>query len=345
MTDLAGFRATTEDPVAEVTAWLEENWDPDLTVDEWWERLGRSGWAAPTWPVEWYGKGLSRPRACGSRAPSPSSARSAPRAASACCSPGPTIATHGTDEQKERYLRDIVTGQEGVVPAVQRARRRLRPRRSADQGRSGRRRVDRQRPEGVDLGRPGRRPRHAARPHRPRRAQAPGHHLLRHRHAPARRRGPAAEGDDRPGDVQRGVPHRRPRPRRRRDRRAQQRLGGRQHDAHARARRPRRRRRLAARSPRPPAPSAGDLDKRAGDFVGPAAHSGAAVAAACRRAGQLLIELAKGNGTIDDPTIRQDLDAPALAERDRPVHQPPRQGPRARRARTSPAPATSPSCR
>jgi alkylation response protein AidB-like acyl-CoA dehydrogenase len=46
----------------------------------------------------------------------------------------------------------------------------------------------------------------------PDRAQAPGHHLVRVRHAPARRRRhPPAQGDDRPRAVQRGVPHRRPR--------------------------------------------------------------------------------------------------------------------------------------
>jgi len=39
----------TDDLTAEVTSWLEEHWDPDLTVEEWWDRLGRSGWAVPTW--------------------------------------------------------------------------------------------------------------------------------------------------------------------------------------------------------------------------------------------------------------------------------------------------------
>ncbi len=45
--------------VDELRTWLEENWDPDLTVGEWWERLGMAGWSAPmlpegllrTWPV------------------------------------------------------------------------------------------------------------------------------------------------------------------------------------------------------------------------------------------------------------------------------------------------------
>ena len=58
MTDTA--RRTSGDVTAEVTSWLEQNWDPDLTAGEWWELLGMSGWAVPTWPEEWYGKGLSR---------------------------------------------------------------------------------------------------------------------------------------------------------------------------------------------------------------------------------------------------------------------------------------------
>ena len=32
----------------EVDAWLQRNWDPDLTVREWWERVGDAGWTAPT---------------------------------------------------------------------------------------------------------------------------------------------------------------------------------------------------------------------------------------------------------------------------------------------------------
>ena len=51
---------STSDVVAEVNAWLEANWDPDLTVAEWWERLGTSGWAVPAWPEDSFGKGLPR---------------------------------------------------------------------------------------------------------------------------------------------------------------------------------------------------------------------------------------------------------------------------------------------
>jgi alkylation response protein AidB-like acyl-CoA dehydrogenase len=100
----------TGDVTAEVTAWLEENWDPDLTVAEWWDRLGRSGWATPTWPVEWYGRGLSRAEGIRvQQAIASFGALGAPGGLGTLLA-GPTITVHGTDEQRERYLPDIVTG-------------------------------------------------------------------------------------------------------------------------------------------------------------------------------------------------------------------------------------------
>ena len=62
MTDTAS-RIEIEDTDAileELQSWLQDNWDPEITVREWWERLGTSGWAAPTWPTDAFGKGLSR---------------------------------------------------------------------------------------------------------------------------------------------------------------------------------------------------------------------------------------------------------------------------------------------
>src|SRR2546421_6463156 len=110
MTDTA--ERTNRDVTAEVTAWLEENWDPELTVAEWWERLGTSGWAAPTWPQEWYGKGLSREEGVRvQRAIADFGALGAPGGLGLMLA-GPTIVTHGSDEQKERYLGAIVTGQQ-----------------------------------------------------------------------------------------------------------------------------------------------------------------------------------------------------------------------------------------
>jgi alkylation response protein AidB-like acyl-CoA dehydrogenase len=102
--------ASTGDVTADVTAWLEQNWDPDLTVAEWWDRLGRAGWATPTWPVEWYGRGLSRAEGVRvQQAITAFGALGAPGGLGTLLA-GPTITVHGTDEQRRRYLLDIVTG-------------------------------------------------------------------------------------------------------------------------------------------------------------------------------------------------------------------------------------------
>ena len=67
----------------------------------------------PHWPVEWYGKGLPREMAGvvgeGARGPR---ARSGPPSGLGVLLAGPTILTHGNDEQKRRYLEPILDGQE-----------------------------------------------------------------------------------------------------------------------------------------------------------------------------------------------------------------------------------------
>jgi alkylation response protein AidB-like acyl-CoA dehydrogenase len=94
----------------EIKAWLEENWDPDLSVEQWWERLGLAGWAAPSLPENAYGRALSRADSV--------RVQQAIREFGALGAPGglglllaaPTIAAHGTQEQIDTYVREIVTG-------------------------------------------------------------------------------------------------------------------------------------------------------------------------------------------------------------------------------------------
>jgi alkylation response protein AidB-like acyl-CoA dehydrogenase len=111
MTDLAERNQPTTDPVADVKVWLKENWDPDLTVEEWWERLGLSGWAAPGLPTNAYGKGLNRNDTVAVQAAiSEFGALAAPGGLGLMLA-APTIAAHGTQEQIDLYVREIVTGQ------------------------------------------------------------------------------------------------------------------------------------------------------------------------------------------------------------------------------------------
>jgi alkylation response protein AidB-like acyl-CoA dehydrogenase len=119
MTDTAPANATDapvaaeSDLIVELKTWLDENWDPEITVGEWWERLGTSGWGVPTWPTEWWGKGLSRSEGVQvQQTIAAFGALPAPGGLGLLLA-GPTITVHGNDEQKQRYLRDIVTGQKG----------------------------------------------------------------------------------------------------------------------------------------------------------------------------------------------------------------------------------------
>ncbi len=42
----------------EVRAWLAEHWDPALPRHDWLELVVEARYAAPTWPTEWFGRGL-----------------------------------------------------------------------------------------------------------------------------------------------------------------------------------------------------------------------------------------------------------------------------------------------
>ena len=100
----------SSDLVDELRAWLEENWDPDLTVGEWWERLGMAGWSAPMLPEDSYGRGLNRADAllvAGTIASF--GALGAPQGMAIGLA-SPTITTHGTREQIDRLIPPAVTG-------------------------------------------------------------------------------------------------------------------------------------------------------------------------------------------------------------------------------------------
>ena len=99
-----------DDVTAQVKDWLSENWDPDLTVGAWWDRLGNAGWAAPALPEHSYGRSLSREETVRvQRAIAEFGALGAPGGLGLMLA-APTIATHGDEEQRRRYVGDIVTG-------------------------------------------------------------------------------------------------------------------------------------------------------------------------------------------------------------------------------------------
>jgi alkylation response protein AidB-like acyl-CoA dehydrogenase len=90
--------------------WLASNWDPDLTVGEWWEVLGTSGWAAPTWPAESFGHGLSRAEAAVVQRAIVDAGALGPPGGFGLLLAGPTLLAHGDEGIRARHLSDIVTG-------------------------------------------------------------------------------------------------------------------------------------------------------------------------------------------------------------------------------------------
>src|SRR5437763_67726 len=107
----------------ELRGWLAENPpDPEPTgggpeaYDAWgrdWQRkLYAGGWAAPSWPVEYGGRGASLTESAiyfeeigRARVPLPANILG-------LLLGGPTLMVWGTDEQKERYLPPIISGEE-----------------------------------------------------------------------------------------------------------------------------------------------------------------------------------------------------------------------------------------
>ncbi len=103
----------TEDAArAEAREWLEANWNPDLGLVEWRNKLADSGWAMPAWPKEWYGRGLPVGFVPGieeefERIGAVGVARMGIRMLAAV-----TLLEHGTDMHKEKFLRRILTGED-----------------------------------------------------------------------------------------------------------------------------------------------------------------------------------------------------------------------------------------
>jgi len=94
-----------------VSEFIDTEFDPELSLIEWRTRLLDGGWAAPLWPADWFGRGFNQEQASvvaevfRERGVVPA-ASIGPRGLAA-----ETILAHGSDDQKRRYLRPILTGE------------------------------------------------------------------------------------------------------------------------------------------------------------------------------------------------------------------------------------------
>ncbi len=101
-----------EEVRAEVHQWLEEYWDPDLSLAEWRARLADSGWAVPGWPLEWFGKGLPSELAQVASDERQAFGAVGPPTGSSMSLAAPTLLAHASDELKGHRLHRILTGED-----------------------------------------------------------------------------------------------------------------------------------------------------------------------------------------------------------------------------------------
>jgi alkylation response protein AidB-like acyl-CoA dehydrogenase len=98
---------------AEVEAWLDANWSEDLSVGEWWDILGPSGYAHPILAENAYGKGWGRSQAGAVMATMADRNAMGPAAGLGRMLAAPTIAAHGTQAQIDEFIPPILDGRVG----------------------------------------------------------------------------------------------------------------------------------------------------------------------------------------------------------------------------------------
>ena len=98
---------------AEVEAFCDESWDPDLTVEQWWRLLAGAGYAHPMLPVTAGGLGYGQDQAALVSLVLAERDVLGPPGGLGRMLAAPTIAIHGTPEQIERFVPEILDGRVG----------------------------------------------------------------------------------------------------------------------------------------------------------------------------------------------------------------------------------------
>ena len=117
---------------------------------QWLEVMAARGWTVPDWPKDYGGGGLSPAEARVLKEEMQRIGARPPLTSFGISMLGPALLKFGTEEQKKHYLTADRARRNPLVPGLFGARRRIRPRGPANQGRGQRRPLAGQRPEGVD---------------------------------------------------------------------------------------------------------------------------------------------------------------------------------------------------
>ncbi|MDH3753248.1 MAG: acyl-CoA dehydrogenase family protein [Acidimicrobiia bacterium] len=98
---------------AEVRGWLDQNWDPEMSTREWWERLAASGWGFPHWPADHGGLGMTHAASAVVVQEMVAAGVLGPPGGAAPTMGAPIVFAYGTAEQRRRWLPSIARGLEG----------------------------------------------------------------------------------------------------------------------------------------------------------------------------------------------------------------------------------------
>ena len=202
----AAGRTVPAPVVAEVRAWLAANGDAEGRAALGWKLVVDAGYAVPTWPTEWFGRGLDGESPTSSPRSSAGPARRAPARTHNLWAN--TVLAFGTDDAEGAVHPAAAARRRGDVPAVLRARApaptspacRPGPSATATSGSSTARRCGRRAPREADYGMLVARTDWDV-------PEAPRHLVLLVPDEAARRRGPPDPPDHRRVPLQRGVPH------------------------------------------------------------------------------------------------------------------------------------------
>jgi alkylation response protein AidB-like acyl-CoA dehydrogenase len=97
---------------AALTEWVRQHWHRDMALRDWRELLLDAGWAVPSWPPRWHGRGLPGwADELVARELIRLGAVGAPVGIGAWLA-APTILAHGDDGLRGRLLRPILTGEQ-----------------------------------------------------------------------------------------------------------------------------------------------------------------------------------------------------------------------------------------